>query len=436
MNFYEKFLYALDDKFTKTISVRDPLWGNIEIPPKIYVLSQTSVFQRLYKIKQLGPTFFVYPGATHSRANHSFGVFHIAAKFIAILQEKGASQWTTKEGLISFLCAALLHDAGHFPYTHALKELPLKSHETLTAELIETTELKELIIQAGGNPIQTEQIIDTNIPTTNKETIFYRRILSGVLDPDKLDYLNRDAFFCGVPYGQQDIDFILTGILPDIDEGIIIKDKNIISVENILFSKYCMYRSVYWHKNIRIATGMAKKILFSLLNEKKIEPEQLYSLDDESLFSLMEEKLPQNSFLLKGLKTGTIYQTFFETNFDTINETHKKLQSLNFRTQQEKIIAEQISKQGYKCSEEQILIDIPENISFESNLNVVINSNYFDKIDSCNKKIQFSNSETVFSQQTIKEFVSTLRKIRIAISPEVKIPLQNLILLAKETNLD
>ena len=239
--------------------VRDSLWKNIEISQELLDITNTKEFTRIEHIKQLGPTHFVYPGATHSRFAHSLGVYHIASKLIDNLQKKGSSSWTTDEGIQAFKIASLCHDLGHFPYTHALKELPLKDHEELTGEIVLNSSITQLIKKAGTEPDFVAAIVDKNIKTENPEILFYRQLLSGVLDPDKLDYLNRDAFYCGVPYGIQDTEFTLCALEPDLQKGITINSKSIVAVENLLFSKYLMYRTVYWHKTVRIVTAMMKK---------------------------------------------------------------------------------------------------------------------------------------------------------------------------------
>ena len=194
--------------------LRDPIWKHIWMSDELYEITKEEPFMRLYNIKQLGPTELVYPGASHTRAGHSIGVYNIALKMLNILLKKGADSWVSKEGAMSFLAAALLHDLGHFPFTHSLKELKLKEHEELTGELILKEPLRSAAAETGADPEQTAAII-TGKGLEDPETVFFQKLLSGVLDPDKLDYLNRDAFYCGVPYGIQDTDFILSQLLPD-----------------------------------------------------------------------------------------------------------------------------------------------------------------------------------------------------------------------------
>ena len=385
--------------------VRDPLWKNIEISQNLLDITNTKEFTRISNIKQLGPTHFVYPGATHTRFAHSLGVYHIATKLIHNLQKKGASDWTTTEGVLAFQIASLCHDLGHFPYTHALKELPLKDHEELTGEIVLNSSITPLIKKAGTEPEFVAGIVDKNIKTDNKEILFYRQLLSGVLDPDKLDYLNRDAFYCGVPYGIQDTEFTLSALEPDSEKGITINSKSIVAVENLLFSKYLMYRTVYWHKTVRIVTAMMKKTLFSALKNDEISPEQLYTLFDESLFETIEKSnkiSPEVWHCGKQILDKKFYSVILEIPFDEKNQNHQSLENLENRSKLEEKIAFVCG-----CKDYQVLIDIPEKISFESDLWIK------------DEKTEFSKSSTVFTPETVKSFTEKLRFIRFAFDTDI-----------------
>jgi HD superfamily phosphohydrolase len=218
-----------------THPVRDVLWGHIYMTEKQAELTVCAPFIRLCRIFQLGPVYLTYPGATHTRASHSIGVYHIGRRLLQNLAERGASEWLTPQGVKSFLTACLLHDLGHFPYTHSLKELSLASHELLTGEIILKEPVKSLVGNTGADPALTAAIIDREMPGSGTELLFYRKLLSGALDPDKLDYLNRDARYCGVPYGSQDVDFILSRISPNKERGADIDSRLIPNVESILF---------------------------------------------------------------------------------------------------------------------------------------------------------------------------------------------------------
>ncbi|MBN1836116.1 MAG: HD domain-containing protein, partial [Spirochaetales bacterium] len=262
----ERVLQYLVREFSEPI--KDPVWKNIAVSRPLLDLIELPVFQKLNGIKQLGPTYLVYPGATHTRLNHSLGVLHLARRMILHLLMNERRSWTgareepriTLGGVKAFLCAALLHDLGHYPYAHSLKELEVASHESLTAQRIREPEVAGPISdRVGTDPELVAAIVDPQLPYGGEEDVeFYRNLLSGVLDPDKLDYLNRDAYFCGVPHGVQDVDFVFAEIRPH-PRGLAVTEKGLTAVESILFSKYLMYRSVYWHKTVRIATAMIKK---------------------------------------------------------------------------------------------------------------------------------------------------------------------------------
>ncbi|MBO4732376.1 MAG: HD domain-containing protein [Spirochaetaceae bacterium] len=382
-------------------AVRDSLWGHIYLTPELEECIHTPVFNRLYAIKQLGPTEIAYPGATHTRASHSLGVYHIAQRLADNLITKGASEWVTKKGTAAFLAAALFHDLGHFPFTHSLKELPLKDHEDLTADAVLAEPLKTLIAKTGADPQQVAAIVSDSIQTSDTETLFFRKLLSGVLDPDKLDYLNRDAFFCGVPYGTQDIDFILSHIVPEKEKGVMLDSQGIMSIEHLLFSKYMMYKAVYWNKNVRTATAMMKKALYSALEQKLVTPEQLYAADDNSIYSLLMTADFAEKKCAQLLKERRLYRIIQEIPFDDANPLHKKLEELEFRTNEEKRLATENS-----LKPEDIIIDVPERISFETDL----------WIYSENKP--FSESSTVFSKDTVQNFTKSIRKIRVCTAPD------------------
>ncbi len=383
-------------------AIRDPIWNHIRLSPELYEITKSEPFLRLYKIKQLGPTELVYPGASHTRAAHSIGVYNAALKMLTHFAEKCPLQWVTKHGIMSFLTAALLHDLGHFPFTHSLKELNLKEHEILTGELILKEPLLSLCAKAGALPEQTAAII-TKEKNCGTETVFFQKLLSGVLDPDKIDYLNRDAFYCGVPYGIQDTDFIFSQLLPDKKSGIKLNSKAIISVESVLFSKYLMYKAVYWHKDVRIATAMMKKAVFLGLEQKQFSNEALYSQDDLSLFNLIEKCNYEEKNIALDLKEGRLYKIICEIPFDGKNKRHVLLENLVKRTETEKKLAEFISVKSKTVIEPpEIIIDIPERISFESDLFIE------------DEQKNFTQSSTVFSENFIKTLVPSLRKIRIA----------------------
>jgi HD superfamily phosphohydrolase len=386
--------------------VRDVLWGHIYLTPELVALTESAPFIRLHRILQLGPVYHIYPGATHTRASHSMGVYHLGRRLLQNLVERGTVDGSalplgiSREGAMSFLCACLLHDLGHFPYTHSLKELPLRSHESLTGEIILSEPVLSLVGRCGADPGLTAAIIDTDLPAEgNNELIFYRKLLSGCFDPDKLDYLNRDARYCGVPYGVQDVDFILSRLIPCQERGVDIDSRLIPNVEAILFARYLMYRTVYWHRQVRAATSMIKKALLDGLESGLIAGEELYGLDDQGLFTLLEEKT--DNALAQAVWEGKLYSVAAEIPF--IEADHACLKDINQRSRFEGHLAGEFRRMGVPLDSGSLIIDVPEPVSFETGLYVI------------DENCGFTDSSSAFGVETLNSFVKTLYTVRIFI---------------------
>ncbi len=416
----ETFLHLIRDY---TEPVRDPLWKNIYLSKGMKRLISLAPFQKLGRIKQLGPAFHVYPGAVHTRLNHSLGVFHLARLlFLSLLEREervegigGELDFIDTEGVKSFLTAALLHDLGHFPFAHSLKELPLDSHEALGAEGILSEPIAPVIREEiGCEPKRVAAIIDEEMDAeADEQVLYFRRLLSGVMDPDKLDYLNRDAYFCGVPYGIQDTEYVFNKMRPHRDWGVALEKDGLIAVENILFSKYLMYRSVYWHRVVRIATAMIKRPLNMAMAESKLQPGTLYWLDDEEFFARFspDDYLPYR--LISDVASRRLYKTAYEIPFE--EGRHGKYLSLDTRLAESERIASDLSKRsGLSVAPWELIIDIPEPISFEIELSIVEEE----------KSLPFKESGSVFSSPVVEGFTSSMRMFRIFVPQRLLEPLR------------
>ncbi|HOX32278.1 MAG TPA: HD domain-containing protein [Spirochaetales bacterium] len=397
---------ALEADFTEP--VRDPLWGNIFLSPGLEAVAASPAFAKLGRIRQLGPAQLVYPGATHSRRAHSLGVFHTAKRLVAALARREGLDFVTREGLLSFLLAALCHDLGHFPFAHSLKELPLEPHEALTARLLRAEPLRGLAGRAGADPELAAAIVDESLPGSGgRELPFFRGLLSGVLDPDKLDYLSRDAFQCGVPYGVQDIDFVLQRVALGPGDRLGVDERGIMAVEGILFSKYLMYRSVYWHRGVRAATAMVKKAVLLAVEAGELALEELYGLDDESFFSRIRSLGPRaraSAALAEAVFEGRLYGAVLDLPFDPAEPRHAALLDLGSRLGLEAAIAEAA---GAGLGPAGIIVDLPEPISFETELPVLLGEG------GGGGSASFSESPTVFKPPVVAGFAASLRRIRV-----------------------
>ena len=356
-----------------THTVKDPLWGNIPVTDGLRKIIAADEMVKLSGIRQNGPAYLIYPGAVHTRLSHSIGVYHLGREMMLTLARKGGSLPFTEHGLMSFLSACLLHDIGHFPYAHSLKELSVKEHEDIAAELImESPGLSHAIEAAGADPSMTAAIISKAQPAASSETLFYRNVLSGTLDPDKLDYLSRDAFFAGIPYGRQDTSFIIAS-LSLADGSLAIGQDAISLVEQVLFSKYMMYRNLYWHKGVRGATAMIKKAVVSALNDSVISAEDLYCKDDSGFISLCMEHCGYPPFsLVSNVERGKLEERKAWKAYDKEGNLEKRAASIRDRWKVEEAICETLRHAYPDLRSYEVIIDIPEPISFETHIRIIL----------------------------------------------------------------
>ncbi len=404
----ERVLDHLENDYTEPI--RDPVWRYIYVSRGLLRVVEQEQFQKLDRIRQLGPACLVYPGATHTRRSHSLGVFHIARRMITTLVRKNREVDITLDGVKAFLCAALLHDIGHYPFAHSLKDLDLEAHETLAARTI-LSEFSTVIRQSLGiEPEAVASIIDRGSGYAGTQNVgFYLKILSSVIDPDKLDYLNRDAFYCGVPYGIQDVDFILEEIYPHPGNGVAISHKGITALENILFSKYLMYKTVYWHKTVRIATAMIKKVVAEALAEGVIRKDELYGLDDEQFFARFTAGRFPGFSLIEDTRQRVLHKQVFRVPFDEANPRHRLLEDIRERLKLELRIAGDAARAiGRAVPPEAIVVDVPERISFELRLPVI------DPAQAEPDETDAGEASHVFNRVGHDDFPRSLRSISVS----------------------
>jgi HD superfamily phosphohydrolase len=200
------------------------------------------------------------------------------------------------------------------------------------------------------------------------------------------------------------VDFILSRLYPDSEKGVVIDSRGIPNVESVLFSKYLMYRAVYWHSMVRSATGMIKKALMGGLQDDVLKPEDLYGLDDAGLFALLSDRSHPFFHLAEKVQTGRFYTGIAEFPFD--EALHRDLLDIGKRSQYEAALAAELSLPGETLGPESIIIDIPESISFETGLFVADEGCYF------------SESSSVFNPEVVGSMVKSLRIIRIFVDPD------------------
>ena len=259
--------------------IRDPLWNNIRLEPEARAVLDTPPVQRLRYVRQLGHAFLVYPGATHTRFEHMLGAYHLARRALAQLEETGGAAVDARDGLRIRL-AALLHDIGHYPFSHALEEAGLPRHEFLAERHLGGGELGAALEAAGTSPTELLPLIQ------GRSAAPLAGLVAGSLDVDKLDYLSRDATRCGVPYGLIDVDRLLASLIPVDDGGrrrLALHEKGLAPLESLVFGKYQMYRNVYWHHAVRSATAMFKRLVRRAIAAGRLRADDLAVMTDDAL---------------------------------------------------------------------------------------------------------------------------------------------------------
>lgn len=230
--------------------INDPVYGFISVPYElIFDLIEHPYFQRLRRIKQLGLTHYVFPGAQHTRFHHALGAMHLMQKAIRVLQYKGVD--ITPQEAEATTVAILLHDIGHGPFSHALEHTVVNVHHEDLSVLF----MEELNATFGGALGLAIEIFQNRYPKH-----FLHQLVSSQLDMDRMDYLNRDSFFTGVSEGVIGYDRIIK-MLNVHDDQIVVEYKGIYSIEKFLIARRIMYWQVYLHKTVLSAEHMLIQVL-------------------------------------------------------------------------------------------------------------------------------------------------------------------------------
>lgn len=255
-------------KLAHEVVLRDPVHEYIHIEDKVILdVLQSKEFQRMRRIKQLGPISYVFPGATHTRFEHNLGVYELTRRICDIFAKKypsmrpGDGLWDDNNRLL-VECAGLLHDIGHGPYSHTFEHLFGTNHEKIGQRIITdpNTEINKALKQVSPNfPDLVASVIAKTYP--NAQVV---KMISSQADADRMDYLQRDAYFTGVSYGQFDLSRVLRVIRP-YNDGICFTNNGMHAVEDYIVSRYQMYQQVYFH---RVGRSM-EVILHHLLQRAK-----------------------------------------------------------------------------------------------------------------------------------------------------------------------
>ena len=348
------------DKSSKI--VRDPIHGNIKLKDHIVKLLESPEVQRLANIKQLGFAHLVFPGAHHTRLEHSLGAYQIASQI-----SKSLNLNEYQKDVVS--CAALLHDIGHGPFSHTLESLLLEKfgvdHVDLTEELIqgdygifESGEKEFIQSQSvhkilSNNDIDREEIINI-IRGKTSNMLYLGQILNSTIDVDQLDYLIRDAYYTGVAYGMIDIERLLQTLVIH-EDTLTIKRKGVGVVENILMARGLMYSSVYFHKTARIAELMFSKAI-ELIPD--LEPFEFFRMTDAEIVSSLKKMGVFQHKIVTRLKYRILFKQAYSASVHDLDKQAldeiRGLENAAYRRQKEQELED-----AFEIPHGHLIIDVP-----------------------------------------------------------------------------
>lgn len=373
-------------------TVRDSLYDLIPLGPREERLIGTAPFLRLQKIKQLGFVYRIWPGATHTRYEHSLGCYHLAVRALRSLLQRGTDGGLTGISISSvrtLVVAALLHDIGHYPYSHTIEELgyPIVAHEKVGRSIIENSEVATILERDYGlSPERVANVIDprknTSLPADDE---LLSHLLSGALDVDKLDYLPRDARACNVPYGGVDVSRLLASLrvytTPSLSQGkgnalfgqrrIVVTHKGISPLYSLIHARQEMFDNIYWHHTSRAFQVMLVRAVQEAILSGALQAEQLVGLDDASLLYLLaQDSMPASTHALAAdLELRRPYKGIIEISC-LAGRLFSRLDALFWDSNRRRSIEQQLAAElarilDLEIADYEVLLDIPRSEKWE-----------------------------------------------------------------------
>ncbi|MCU0720126.1 MAG: HD domain-containing protein [Pirellula sp.] len=419
-------MYAIPELRSTDSSIRISPERDVPVTPRVKRIIDTAAFRRLSTISQLGLVAYVYPGATHTRFEHSLGVYFNAIQFVAQLEANPLFRSAiNEEDVCCFLLAALLHDIGHWPFCHAIEDLRLPNvprHEILASRLILQGELAE---QIGSDwQLDPKRIIDLLNPDKSAQATqaasILSSMLSGPIDIDKMDYLERDSVHAGVPYGRNfDRHRLIRSLCVHPEKNAIaLSEKGKTAIEMMIFARYIMFSEVYWHHAVRSATAMLQNVVWACSNDNPSLSfaDQWLEYDEARMkqsILQMSKNQPWES-CAQGLfgSHRNLYKRLVE--FDSQNGPfwHQKLSRLSAQELRETAgkLASEISKKiGVACCPFDLLIDTPPaSLDVQFRMEVLLRNGQFRPLGDISPMVQ-----ALATQQ----FDETVKRVRIFASP-------------------
>ena len=336
--------------------IKDPVHGYVYISKTEKDIVDSFPMQRLHRLRQLAGAEYVYPGANHTRFEHSIGTMYLAQR---LTENSNLSQYLSKDETHMIRLAALLHDVGHGPFSHVFEHLLEKfldkTHEEITVWMIEKSELSDILNKAGYSPTEIAKLATGSLK--RKDKTFMDQVIQSAVDVDKLDFIVRDTYHTGAQYGNVDV-FRLIHMLDILNGNLAVDIGALSALESFILARIESFKSIYFHRvsraaQIMLATAMEKaKDDIGLVSFKT--PEEYLSLNDYTVWTML--KLCEKSRkTMENLERRRLLKCAYDQTFHVKDQTISKLFSAEeIRNEMRDKIAE---KAGVKP--QFVLIDVP-----------------------------------------------------------------------------
>jgi HD superfamily phosphohydrolase len=348
------------------ISIRDPIHGFIRIDPMEEALLGSRPMQRLRFIRQLGPTFLIFPGAEHSRFAHVLGTMHMAGRVYDALAAKSEGRLSIDPSCPErrlVRAAALLHDIGHAPFSHTAEDLFEDGidHEDMTRRLLALPEIEETF-QRHGEGLDSQAVIRLLEKSSQGIEHLLSEIVSGELDVDKMDYLQRDSLYCGVRYGNFDLERMLDTMVPiqDPSDGtwrIGIDHGGVHALEALVMARYYMFTQVYFNPTGKVMELHLNEWLRGEGIQWPSDPERFLEMDDTWVHHRLRDS---PSLHARALVLRERFRLAFETREHLSPEDSQRFEALlprlNEQFGRENLLIDHSAKDPHRLSKSRILV--------------------------------------------------------------------------------
>ncbi|MDG2390235.1 MAG: HD domain-containing protein [Planctomycetaceae bacterium] len=403
--------------------VRIPMEQDVPLTSRVRALMDTPAFQRLSRITQLGLAARVYPGATHTRFEHSLGVYHNALLYLQqLMQDPRFTQTVTVHEAEVLIATALLHDIGHWPFCHPIEDMGLPNlpdHEEFAAEYLADDGILAHLLRDQWK-IEPQEVLDllSGITKTPGQKLV-NSILSGPIDIDKMDYLHRDSLHAGVPYGRNfDRNRLIRSlIVNEHADGLAISSKGRTAAELMVFARYVMFGEVYWHHAVRSATSMFTRSFQQAYSD--LDLRSLFRLDERDFVQRLSEQMEDQAEapMFNGVfgESRQLFKRMAEYSYFQSPDIYQKLarKSYDFLIRCSGFLAEELTREtGHNVEPWQVIIDAPpprREVEFKVQI-------YFAK----EKRFRpLTEVSPVVESMAHTQFDDSVKRVRIFVHPDV-----------------